>query len=311
MGAGGGAASAYDRLVRWTPLLAAPALGPGVALKLESLQRTGSFKLRGAATRLDALTPAERGAGVVAASAGNHGLGVALAGRALGLRVEVVVPATAPAVKRQGIAALGASVVEGGATYDEAEAAARARAAATGAVFVSPYDDPWIVRGNGERLGEELAAQAPDLALVVCPVGGGGLVGGLAAALAPRGVRVVGVQPAANCAMAESLRDGRAHVVYDGRPTLAEGCEGAVAELTYELCRRHGVAIALVDEPAIRRAIAFAYRRLGVVCEPTAAVALAGLLEGGVAPASAGTTAVVVTGSNLEPELLDAVLREP
>lgn len=302
--------SAYAQLVRRTPLVAAAAL-PGVLLKLESLQRTGSFKLRGACTRLDALTAEERARGVVAASAGNHGLGVALAGKALGIRVEVVVPATSPEVKRRGIAALGASVVEGGPTYDDAEATARRRAGASGAVFVSPFDDPWVIAGNGRRLAEELLEQEPGLRTVICPVGGGGLCGGLAAALAPHGARVIGVQPVTNCAMHDSLRDGAALTVYSGAPTIAEGCDGAVAAATWELCRAAGVTIALVEEAAIREAVAFAYRQLGVVVEPTAAVGLAGLLRGVVKPA--GKTALVITGGNVDPDLLDAVLapRDP
>jgi threonine dehydratase len=294
-------------LVRHTPLVAFPGRD-GVRAKLEQLQRTGSFKLRGAMLRLQALGADERRRGVVAASAGNHGLGVAAAARALGIRACVVVPATSPEVKRRGIAALGAEVIEGGAGYDDAEVTARRRAAERDAVFVSPYDDPWVQRGNGGTLAEELLADAPDVTQVVCPVGGGGLVGGLAEVLAPRGVAVVGVQPAANCAMYESLADGRARVTYAGRPTLAEGCEGAIAESTFALARRHGVRVVLVSEEAILRAMAFAYRRGGWIVEPSAAVAIAGVLEGVVPPSP--RTVVVVSGGNADPDLLDRGLRE-
>jgi threonine dehydratase len=289
-------------LIRRTPLVA----WGDARLKLENLQTTGSFKVRGAALRMAALGEAERGRGVVAASAGNHGLGVAAAGRVLGVRVEIIVPRTSPAVKRQGIAALGATVVEAGAGYDEAERVARARAAVTGAVFVSAYDDPWVQRGNGGTLAEEILAQAPDVETVACPVGGGGMISGMAEVLAPRGVKLVGVQPAANCAMTESLRLGRALTEYEGRPTLAEGCEGAVAQSTFDACRRHGVAMVLVDEDAIRAAIAFAYRELGQVIEPSAAVAVAGL-RGGHIPTRG--LVVVVSGGNIEPALLDEILR--
>jgi threonine dehydratase len=292
-------------VVRRTPVVPWPGRD-GLFLKLENLQRTGSFKLHGASLRLAALDDEERGRGVVAASAGNHGLGVALAGRALGITVEIVVPATSPAVKRAGIAALGATVLVGGPSYDDAEALARRRAAARGAVFISAFDDPLIIRGNGGLLGEEIAEQVPGLSQVVCPVGGGGLSGGLAAALCPRGVRIAGVQPEANCAMHDSLAQGRALTTYVGLPTLAEGCEGAVAESTYELCRGHGVTIALVSEAAIRRAMVQAYH-LGLVVEPSSAVALAGVLEGAV-PAASGTV-VVVSGGNVEPDFLDEVLR--
>ncbi len=298
---------AYAALVRETPLVRAPALGEDVWLKLECLQRTGSFKLRGACTRLDAMTAGERARGVVAASAGNHGLGVALAGKTLGIGVTVVVPATSPAVKRQGIAALGATVIEGGATYDAAEASARALAKERGAVFVSPFDDPHVIEGNGRRLGDELHAQLATINTLVVPVGGGGLIGGLAASLGPRGVRVIGVQPRQNSAMHASLARGAALTVYGGEPTIAEGCDGAVAESTYDLCRDHAVTVALVDEATIRPAVAFAYRALGLSIEPTAAVVVAGITTGAVVPS--GVTVVVVSGGNVDPELLSASLR--
>jgi threonine dehydratase len=296
------AALARSGLIRRTPLLRW-----GEAwVKLENLQNTGSFKVRGAALRLAALGEADRARGVVTASAGNHGLGVAAAGAALGVRVEVIVPRTSPEVKRRGIAALGATVVQAGAGYDEAERAARARSAVTGAVFVSAYDDPWVQKGNGGTLAEEILEQAPGVKVVACPVGGGGMIAGMAEVLAPRGVKLVGVQPAANCAMSESLRIGRALTEYEGGATIAEGCEGAVAQSTFDACRRHGVTIVLVDEDAIRAAIAYAYRELGQIVEPSAAVALAGVREGKVP--SEGLV-VVVSGGNIQPAFLDDILR--
>jgi threonine dehydratase len=292
------------RLCRVTPLVDAPALG--CALKLESLQRTGSFKLRGAALRLASLTDDERRRGVVAASAGNHGQGVALAARALGIAAQVIVPETTPRVKRDAIAALGAQLSVAGRNYDLAEAEARAIAARTGAVFVSPFDDELVIAGNGRWLGEELLAQRPDTTTVVVPVGGGGLVGGLAAALAGRGVSIIGVQPAANCAMHDSLASGRALTVYDGGHTRCEGLEGPVAERTFALARDHGVRVVLVDEAAILAAMAFAYRALGLCVEPSAAVGIAALRAGLIAPSP--RTVVLVTGSNVEPEQLDEAL---
>jgi threonine dehydratase len=299
---------AFAALVRRTPLVPAPELGDAVWLKLENLQRTGSFKVRGACLRLDALTDEERARGVVTASAGNHGQGVAIAGGKLGIRTEVYVPTSAPAVKKQAIAALGARVVEEGANYDAAEAAARRRAADAGAVFVSAFDDPYVIRGNGGSLGDEIRAQLPHVAEVVTPVGGGGLVGGLADALVPVGVRVRGVQTEVNCAMHDSLREGAALTRYEGQPTIAEGCDGAVAESTYERCRRHGVQVDLVSEAAIRRAVAFAYRRLGLLVEATGAVAIAGLLEHGVPRGTTGPVVVVVSGGNIGADTLDGYL---
>jgi threonine dehydratase len=293
--------SAFSELVRTTPLVPS-AIGH---LKLESLQRTGSFKLRGACLRLDALSPDERRRGVVAASAGNHGLGVALAGRALEIPVEVVVPATSPGVKRRGIEALGAKVTDGGPTYDDAERAARVLASATDRTFVSAFDDPLVIRGNGGTLGEEILKQHPDVKTIVLPVGGGGMIGGLAAVVAPAGVNVVGIQPEVNCAMHRSLELGRALTVYEeGGPTIAEGCEGAVAESTFALCRTFGVEIRLVSEAQIRAAIAFAYTRLGLLVEPTAAVAIAGALD-----QSVENGVIIVSGGNVEPELVDRCLK--
>jgi threonine dehydratase len=301
-------------LVRITPLVsggAAAELGPGVALKLECLQCTGSFKLRGAVRAVAALTAAARRAGVVAASAGNHGAGMALACAQAGVPLTVVVPEGAPAVKRAAIAGQGAEVVVKGASYDEAEAAARTLARARGAQFVSPFDDEQVVEGNGSDLARELLLQAPDLGQVVAPVGGGGLLGGLARVLGPRGVTVVGVQPEGNCAMRDSLAAGRALCEYTGRPTLAEGCEGAVCELTFDLARRHAAAVELVSEEAIGSAVAWLYRRAGIIAEPTGAVAVAGLRSGAVAAAGAGrTTAVIVSGGNIDPDLLDRLLAE-
>jgi len=306
-------ADAIHTLVRRTPVVRLPAAGAdrmGVALKLENLQRTGSFKLRGAAARLAALAPEERARGVVASSAGNHGAGVALAAGTLGVTARVVVPAGAPATKRDRIARLGAEVIVRGSRYDEAEAVARDLARQDGAVFVSPFDDDIVIEGNGGSIAAELGEQVPDLRRVICPVGGGGLIGGLARQLTPKGVSVVGVQPEMNCAMYESLAQGRALTSYEGRPTIAEGCEGAVSERTYLLARDLVEEIVLVSEAAIRRAVAHLYRVAGTIAECSAAVAMAGVLEGAVAPSATGATVVVITGGNIQPELLDEILRE-
>jgi threonine dehydratase len=293
-------------MIRLTPLVPAPGLG--AHLKLENLQVTGSFKVRGAWRKLSALSAADRARGVVAASAGNHGLGLAWAGARLGIAVTVVVSELAPAVKRDGIARLGAQVIVDGRNYDAAEAIARRRAETAGAVFVSPFDDEDVIEGNGGTLADELIEQAPDLSLVVVPVGGGGLIAGIARRLAPRGIAIVGVEPAQNCAMHASLAQGRAQTVYDGGPTLAEGCEGAVCERTFAIVREHVDHIALVSEDAIRAAIAWCYRDAGQIIEPSAAVAVAALRERAVAPAPRGTTAAILTGGNIDPALFDECL---
>lgn len=303
--------------IRVTPLIASPAVHERIGsvwLKLENLQKTGSFKVRGAVRKLARMSRDERARGVIAASAGNHGAGIALAAHAMGVTATIVVPTHAPDVKKQRMRAHGATIVVHGTSYDEAEAYAKDQALATGAVFVSPYDDDDIIDGNGRSLADELLLQAKersiDLSMVVCPVGGGGLIAGLASRLAPLGVRVVGVQPEANCAMYESLQQGRAITQYDGKPTLAEGLEGAVADRTYSLVRQHVDDIVLVNESAIERAVAFCYRRVGTIVECSSAVAIAGFLERKVRPAANGVTMCVLTGGNIDSILLDRILRQ-
>jgi threonine dehydratase len=289
---------AARKLTRRTPLIYAHALG--CWLKLESLQATGSFKLRGAAVKLSRLG-ARR---VVAASAGNHGLGVALAAQSLGVEATVVVPQSSARVKRAGIAALGAEVIVEGAEYDDAERFACTLAQERGDPFVSPYDDEDIIDGNGRWLAEEIVADGPGLNRLIAPVGGGGLIGGLAQFLQPRGFTVAGVQPRVNCAMHESLAAQRAQMTYLGGATVCEGLAGAVSERTYELARAHVSEVALVEEEEVLDAIAFAYRSLGLIVEPSAAVGIAL----GRRVKFDDRTVLVVTGSNLDRETLDRAL---
>jgi threonine dehydratase len=312
---GGQVAERVRRLTRVTPLVPAPALGrrtgADIWLKLENLQRTGSFKLRGAAARIAAVVlgaAAGERKRVVAASAGNHGLGVALAARTFGVDATVLVSAQTPEVKRAGIAALGAKVEVVGATYDEAEAAARGRAAADpGLVFVSAFDDDHVIAGNGGLLAREILAQLPDVQAIVVPVGGGGLAGGIGVEVVPRGIKILGASPAVNCAMRRSLDEGRAYTSYEGGPTLAEGLEGAVSERTFAMARDYFPDIALATEVQIREAIVYAYRTLGILCEASAAPALAVLLDD-ASLIRGRRTVVVVSGGNIEPDLLDQLL---
>jgi len=308
---GGSVAERIRKLLRVTPLVPAPALGrrtgANIWLKLESLQRTGSFKLRGAAARLAAMSLAGQ-TRAIAASAGNHGLGVALAAQAFGIEATVLVSAQTPEVKRAGIAALGATVEVVGKNYDEAEAEARQRAAADPTLtFVSPFDDDHVIAGNGGLLAREILAQLPDVDTIIAPVGGGGLCAGLGVEVVPRGMRVVGVEPGANCAMKRSLEDGRAYTRYEGAPTLAEGLEGAVSERTYAMAKDYFPDIVLVSEMAIRKAIVYAYRTLGLIVEASAAVGLAALLEEAI-EVQGRRVVVVITGSNIEAALLDQLL---
>ncbi len=312
---GGDVAERVRKLTRVTPLVQAPALsrrtGADVWLKLESLQRTGSFKLRGAAARLAALAREGRRR-IITASAGNHGLGVAYAARAFDLEATVLVSHQTVEVKRAGIRALGATLEVFGASYDEAEAEARRRAGQSegrpdGPVFVSPFDDDHVIAGNGGLLARELLAQLPDLEVAIAPVGGGGLIGGLGVELVPRGIRLLGASPSANCAMKRSLEGGQALIQFEGGPTLAEGLEGGVSERTFRMAQDYCPEIGEVSEVAIRHAIAFAYRTLGLVCEASSAVTVAALLEG-VFSLPSRRVVLIITGSNIEPDLLDQLL---
>jgi threonine dehydratase len=265
----------------------------GVAWKLENLQRTGSFKLRGAATKLGKLPT---GSHVVAASAGNHGMGIACAAATLGHRATIVVSRNATEPKRRGIFGYGAEIVVSSGGYEIAEAEARALATERGAVFVSPFDDEDVMAGNGGTLLDEIVAVRPNIRRVIVPVGGGGLAGGMIG----RGVEIVGVQPAANCAMHDSLRDGRAHTTYDGGETLCEGLEGPVAERTFARCR--GMSIVLVGEDEILDAVRWSFHTLGQRVEPSAAVVVAALRTGKLT--SDAATVAVLTGGNLDDRLL-------
>jgi threonine dehydratase len=308
---GGTIAERVRRLVRVTPLIPVPTLGrrtgADVWLKLESLQRTGSFKLRGAAAFVAGMSQAGKKR-VIAASAGNHGLGVALASRSFGVEAQILVSAQTPQNKRDGIVALGAALEVVGGSYDEAEAEARKRAAADPSLsFASAFDDDWIIAGNGGVLAREILAQLPDVDTVVTPVGGGGLAAGLGVEMVPRGIRVLGVSPEANCAMKRSLEEGRAFTQYEGGPTLAEGLEGAVSERTFAMAKDYFPEVALVSEVGMRQAIVYAYRTLGIVCEASAAVALAGLLEDKL-PVQGRRVVVLISGGNIESDLLDRIL---
>ena len=300
-------------MVRVTPVLPAPALterlGAPVALKAENLQRTGSFKVRGATNRVTLLGEA-CASGVVTGSAGNHAQALADAARARGVRCEVHMPAEAPIAKVEGAVALGAEVVSGGATVDECLARALARAQESGMAFVHPFDDPDVVAGQG-TLGLELLEQVPDLAKVVVPLGGGGLAGGIAVAVkgARPEVEVVGVQAASCAPWPGSLRAGRP-VAADATLTIADGI--AVKRpggLTLELVRRCVDDVVVVAEDDVAEAMVGLLEQAKLVVEGAGAVGVAALLGGATAPAAHGTTVVVLSGGNVDPGLLAAVAR--
>ncbi|MCA9611064.1 MAG: pyridoxal-phosphate dependent enzyme [Myxococcales bacterium] len=288
-----------------TPLIAAPALGEGVWLKLESAQLTGSFKVRGALAALAALGDEARRAGVITASAGNHGYGLAKAGALLSVPVTVFVGAATPTVKREGIAAAGATLeVIDARGYDAVEARARAAAEERGLTFVSPFDDPDVAAGNGGTVALEILEDLPEVRTIVAPVGGGGLVAGLAAARRLEGARftLVGVQSEACPAMVRSLEEGRALLEYEGAPTLAEGLEGGVSETTFAVARDELARMDAVSEAAVADAMRFAKHALGLEIEGSAAVTIAWLRAH--ASEVAGPVVGVVSGRNVDRETL-------
>lgn len=295
-----------------TPCVPAPWLagstGADVRLKLENVQETGSFKLRGATNALLRLPPERRAAGVVAASSGNHGLGLALAGRRLGVPVLVFVPTATPAAKVAAVRAEGAEVVAFGDDCVVTEAHARAVAERSGRTYVSPYNDPAVVAGQG-TVAVELAAQWPDPEVVYVAVGGGGLVGGMAAWWKARrpDVEFVGCSPAASPAMAECVRAGRI-VDVECADTLSDSTAGGVepGAITFGLCQRLVDRWLEVDEAAIAAAIVGMLEHQHLVIEGAAAVAVAACL------ADRGRrgrrAAIVVCGGNLPAARLRTLL---
>jgi threonine dehydratase len=284
-------------------------VGATVALKAENLQRTGSFKLRGALAKIAALGAACAD-GVVTGSAGNHGQALAYAARARGIRCEVFMPETASIAKMEAATALGARVYLLGATVQESLAAARERAEEDGLAFVHPFDDLDVIAGQG-TLGIELLAQISDMTRVIVPVGGGGLASGVA--IAVKSVRpeveVIGVQVATCAPFPASLAAG-APVAVESALTIADGIAvkrpGAV---TLELIKRWVDEIVVVPEDEVAEAMVFLLERAKLVVEGAGAVGVAALLGGHVRPAGPGSTVVVLSGGNVDAGLLGQIAR--
>ena len=295
-------------MIRETPVLSSRTLservGATVALKAESLQRTGSFKLRGALAKIAALGDG-CAAGVVTASAGNHGQALAYAARARGVPCEVFMPDGASIGKVEAVTALGAKVRLVGTTVDESLAAARERAAAGGLAFVHPFDDPDVIAGQG-TVALELLEQVPDMARVVVPVGGGGLVSGVAIALkaARADVEVVGVQVDTCAPFPASLEAGLPMPV-ETAVTIADGIAvKRPGALTLELIRRWVDEMVVVPEDDVAEAMVFLLERAKLVVEGAGAVGVAALLAGPMAGSAVGTTVVILSGGNVDAGLL-------
>jgi len=313
------AAERLAGVARRTPLLAGTPLdeltGGRVLLKVESLQRTGSFKIRGAYNRLVQLDPEERAAGVVAFSSGNHAQGVACAAAMLGIRATIVMPADAPRAKLEGTRALGAEIVIYDRERESREAIASRLATERGATLVPAFDDPHIIAGQG-TVGLELMQQAreldatPDQVLIGCS--GGGLVSGSALA-----IRALSPTTDVLCVEPAGFDDTRRSLEAGHRMTNAKGgssiCDALLSPspgvLTFALMRQHLAGGVSVTDAQVQAAMAWAFRHLKLVIEPGGSVALAALLAGQV-PTHGRTTAIVISGGNVDPATFIEALRQ-
>jgi threonine dehydratase len=300
-------------MVTVTPLIDSPVLsaaaGVPVFLKAECLQETGSFKVRGAANALLALSPQRRESGVVAVSSGNHGRAVAYVAKALGIRATICLSARVPAFKVEAIVALGARVVVGGPDQFDAETAARRLVAGEGLTFIHPFDDPTVIAGQG-TIGLEVLDERPDTRALVVPLSGGGLISGIAAAVrgGDRTIDVFGVSQDRGPAMYDSLRAGRVVPVVEV-DTLADALAGGLGEEnrhTFEMCRSLLTDTVLVGERAIAEAMRLLHGEHGLRVEGGGAVGVAAVLSGVLSVA--GPTVIVLSGGNVGDEDFARVL---
>ena len=304
------AAERVRTMARVTPLLDVTVLaGRPLLLKCESMQPGGAFKIRGAYNMVARLTPEQRARGVVTYSSGNHGQAMALAARELGARAVVVMPTTAPAIKVEGARSFGAEVIFAGTTSSDRKTRAEQEALARGLTMVPPFDHEWIIAGQG-TLGLELLQQRPDVETVLVPVGGGGLLAGVAAAVKQTNpsVRVIGVEPAGAAAMKASLAQGHA-VTLDNTASVADGLMPVrPGDLTFAHARAFVDDVITVEDEQIIDAVLWLFTKAKVVAEPsgaaTVAAALAGLVTG------SGPLIAIVSGGNIGLDKLDELRKQ-
>ena len=301
-------------LARRTPLLDAGQVnGRRLRLKCENMQPSGAFKLRGAVNMLQLLTPAQRRAGVITYSSGNHGQAVAYAAHALQTPAVVVMPTTAAEIKVENVRRLGAEVLFDGTTSNDRMARADAEAAARQLTIVPPYDHPWIIAGQG-TVGLEIVEDAPDASAILIPVGAGGQISGVAAVLKRDypNVKLIGVEPVGANAMQQSITAGypvtlaQAASIADGLLPLRPG------DLTFAHVHALVDAIVTVEERDIVEALRWFYFTARLVVEPSGAVGLAALLSGAAEPflTDEGPVVVIVSGGNIAPLSLASLLGE-
>lgn len=286
-------------------------IGKPVELKCENLQRTGAYKLRGAYNRMSKLTPAERKKGVVAASAGNHAQGVALAAKKLGIKATIFMPVGASLPKFQATQNYGAEVVLSGAVFQETLKAAQEYSEKKGAIFIPPFDHLDVVTGQG-TVGLEIMDQVPDVQTIIVAIGGGGLAAGVAvaaklkAAEQGRKIQVIGVQAENASPYVASMKSGKI-IEQQTKPTIADGIAVAKpGKIPFELIHQFVDKVVTVSDNDIARAIVVLLERSKQVVEPAGAVAVAALMTGKVKPK--GKTVAVLSGGNIDPLLMQKII---
>ncbi|WIB27210.1 threonine ammonia-lyase [Curtobacterium sp. MCSS17_015] len=286
-------------------------LGSPVHLKCENLQRTGAYKVRGAYNRLSTLSPEQREAGVVAASAGNHAQGVAFAARELGIPATIFTPVGVALPKLQATRRYGADVVLRGHSVEEALSAAKDFATRTGAVFIPPFDHPAVIAGQG-TLGLEMLDQVPDVDTVVVPIGGGGVISGIAIAVKGmaerlgRDIRVIGVQAENAAAYPSSIEAGEP-VTITTTPTIADGIAVArPGDMNFPIIRDLVDDIVTVSDDDVARALLVLLERAKLVVEAAGAVGVAAIMSGAVH--DTGRTVVLLSGGNIDPLMMERII---
>ena len=302
------AQEALRGIARRTPLDPAPKLGENIYIKAENLQLTGAFKLRGAYNKILSLTPEEAARGVIACSAGNHAQGIALSASRLGIRSVICMPAGAPISKVEATRAYGAEVVLVPGVYDDAAREAERLTKEHGYTFAHPFNDPYVIAGQG-TIGLEILEQLPDVSQVVVPIGGGGLISGIAYAIKhlKPSCRVIGVQAEGAASMEQSIRQGRP-VELGSVATIADGIAvKRPGDLTFQLCREYVDAIVTVREDEIASAILALMEVQKTVAEGAGATPVAACMFKKV-DTTAGKTVCVVSGGNVDVTTLSRVI---
>ena len=302
------AQAALRGIARRTPLEGAPKIGENLYIKSENLQLTGAFKLRGAYNKIRSLTPDEAERGVIACSARNHAQGIALSATKLGIKSIICMPAGAPISKVEATKGYGAEVVLVPGVYDDAAREANRLAELHGYTFAHPFNDPYVIAGQG-TIGLEILEQLPDVEQVVCPIGGGGLIRGIAFAIKSLkpDCKVIGVQAGTVASMYESRRAGKVTTVADG-DTIADGIHVLTpGELTFELCQKYVDEIVTVSEDEIAAAILALMEGQKTVAEGAGATPVAACMFGKV-DTSSKKTVCVVSGGNVDVTTLSRII---